>query len=83
MSSSVAHVKTTENDVDDVDNQEIHAVRIGCALYVLHIAVTAGFEGEFFTSPMGSGSWHEWGESHLVNRLGTVWDTLSGSTSST
>ncbi|CAM9459404.1 unnamed protein product, partial [Sphacelaria rigidula] len=43
----------------------------------------AGLEKDFFMGRMGAGSWHELEESHFVGRLGTVWYTLSISTSST
>ena len=53
--------------------QIISAHRIGCLLHILHLAVNAGLESEFFMGPLEKGSWHEWKEQHLVALLGMVW----------
>lgn len=60
----------------------IHGIRIGCLLHVLHLAVNAGMECEFFMGPLGKGSWHEWQRQHLVSLLGMVWYNLARSESS-
>eukprot|EP00752_Nemacystus_decipiens_P006816 g6119.t1 len=59
--------------------QDIFAVRLGCFLHILHLAVNAGMESEFFMGPLGHGSWHEWEKPHLVGLLGMVWYNLSRS----
>lgn len=41
-------------------SSRIYAVRIGCLLHVLRLAVTKGIESPFFMAPLGIGSWHEW-----------------------
>lgn len=84
MSATPAGRGTSEDDTDVVDEAApIHAVRIGCALHILHLAVMAGIQSDYFMGTMGSGSWHEWKTAHLVALLGTVWYTISRSGSST
>ncbi|CAN0340918.1 unnamed protein product, partial [Laminaria digitata] len=56
--------------------------RVGCALHVLHIAVNAGLENDYFMGPLGKGSWQDWQYDHLVSLLGVVWYNLSRSSSS-
>lgn len=65
--------------VDDAQSGDgpIFAKRIGCVLHVLHLAVNAGMECEFFMGPLGHGSWHEWEDNHLVALLGTLWYNTS------
>lgn len=60
----------------------IYAYRLGCVLHILHIAITAGFTSVFFMGPLGKGSWHEWGTSHVFSLLGMVWYNTSRSNSS-
>lgn len=65
------HVKEAANNAPYAG--AIYALRIGCVLHTLHVAVTAGLCDEHFMVPMGQGLWHEWPYSHVVALLGTIW----------
>ena len=55
-----------------VQDVPIHSHRLGHALHILHISVTAGSTTPCLLGPLGVGSWREWKEEHLVALLGSV-----------
>ncbi|CAN0335403.1 unnamed protein product [Pylaiella littoralis] len=60
----------------------VFAIRIGCLLHILHLAVNAGMQSLFFMGPLTQASWHEWPKPHLVALLGSLWYNTSRSDSS-
>lgn len=60
----------------------VFAIRIGCLLYILHIAVNAAMQSEFFMGVFTQASWHEWPGQHLVALLGSLWYNTSRSDAS-
>ena len=48
-----------ESAADPASAAPIFGHHLGCALHVLHLAVTAGMTNPCFMGPLGVGSWHE------------------------
>ena len=61
-----------ETAADTASAALIFGHRLGCALHVLHLAVTAGMTNPCFMGPLGVASWHE-PRDHLVALLGCAW----------
>ena len=64
-----------ESAADPASAAPIFGHHLGCALHVLHLAVTAGMTNPCFMGPLGVGSWHE-PRDHLA-LLGCVWYDIS------
>ena len=64
---------------DPASGAPIFGDHLGCALHVLHLAVTAGMTCPCFEGYQRVGSWHEWPVDHLVELAGCVWYNISRS----
>ena len=75
MDQAAAAEKPAANPVSAAP---IFGHRLGCALHVLHLAVTvtAGMTNPCFMGPLGVGISHE-PRDHLVALLGCVWYNIS------
>lgn len=82
-----AHTRETTDaaaasELAALQNGAVYAIRLGCVLHILHIAITAGLTSIFFMGPLGKGSWHEWERDHVFSLLGMVWYNLCRSNAS-
>lgn len=75
-------IAATASELADLQYGMVHAVRLGCVLHILRIAITAGLTSVYFVGAIGEGPWNDWERDHPFSLLGLLWYNLSRANSS-